>query len=98
MHHALGAVHKVGPTSRYFGPILTPPSVTLCHTSRDPPKVRHTSRTPRFLLVHAYIHMSLQRVCLSSREFLFGQFCLGFLSGRFCPSLFCRNTSVTTGI
>src|SRR6218665_1765240 len=28
------------------------PSVTLCHTSRDPPpKVRHTNRTPpRFLL------------------------------------------------
>src|SRR6218665_1411761 len=23
-----------------------PPSVTRCHTSRDPPKVRHTSRTP----------------------------------------------------
>src|SRR6218665_1584622 len=25
-----------------FNPL---PSVTLCHTSRDPPKVRHTSRT-----------------------------------------------------
>ena len=24
------------------------PSVTLCHTSPDPPKVRHTSRTPDF--------------------------------------------------
>src|SRR6218665_2447294 len=35
--------------SWYFWLILTPSSpVTLCHTSRDPPKVRHTSRTPRF--------------------------------------------------
>jgi len=34
---------------KYFGPILTlHPSVTLCHTSWDPPKVRHTSRTPNF--------------------------------------------------
>jgi len=49
-----------------------------------PPKVRHTSRTPQFLVVHAYIHMSLQRVCLSSRGLLFGNFVLGFLSGRFC--------------
>src|SRR6218665_3555476 len=33
--------------SRYFWPILPPLlPVTLCHTSRDPPKVRHTSRTP----------------------------------------------------
>src|SRR6218665_721441 len=32
--------------SRYFRSILTlSPPVTLCHTSQDPPKVRHTSRT-----------------------------------------------------
>src|SRR6218665_542519 len=45
-----GAVHKVRHAT--FWPILTPlPSVTLCHTSRDPlPKVRHTSRTPQFLV------------------------------------------------
>src|SRR6218665_4123918 len=40
-----------GPSIKYitlFWPILTPPlpSVTLCHTSRDPPIVGHTSRTP----------------------------------------------------
>src|SRR6218665_3835178 len=27
-----------------------PLPVTLCHTSLDPPKVRHTSRTPQFLV------------------------------------------------
>src|SRR6218665_1425409 len=37
----------------YFLPILTPSSatVTLCHISRDPPKVHHSSRTPQFLVV-----------------------------------------------
>jgi len=43
---AQGAVHKV--RHAIFGQILPPPSVTLRHTSRDPPKVRHTSRTPHF--------------------------------------------------
>src|SRR6218665_1520733 len=48
---------------------------------------------PQFLVVHAYmyIHMSLQRVCVSSRRFLSeglsGVFCLeGFVQGGFCPS------------
>jgi len=67
---------------------LTPSPVTLCHTSRDPYKVglRHTSRTPQFLVVHAFIHnLCLYRgVCLSSRRFLTGGFCPGLLSGRFC--------------
>ena len=36
--------------SRYFWPFLTPLiPVTLCHTSRDPPKVRPTSRTPHHI-------------------------------------------------
>src|SRR6218665_3390756 len=55
------------------------PLVTHFHTSRDPPKVRHTSQTPQFLVVHAYIHMSLHGVCLSL-------WC--FMSGRFCPGWF----------
>ena len=38
-----GAIHKV--RHDIFGQFLPPPSVTLCHTSRDPPKVRHTSRS-----------------------------------------------------
>src|SRR6218665_2914886 len=45
----LGAVHKV--RHAVFGQFCPSASVTLCHTSRDtPPKVRHTSRTPRFLV------------------------------------------------
>src|SRR6218665_1687733 len=43
-----GAVHKV--RHAIFGQFWPPPPVTLWHTSRDPPKVRHTSRTPRFLV------------------------------------------------
>src|SRR6218665_2181461 len=52
------------------------------------PKVRHTSRTPRFLVVHAYIHrlhMSLQGVFLVR-----GDFCSGILSGFFCLEGFVR--------
>ena len=45
----MGAVNKV--RHAIFGQFLHPlPPVTLCHTSRDPPKVRHTSRTPPRLL------------------------------------------------
>ena len=41
----LAAVHKVRHAIfTNFTPSVTP-SVTLCHTSRNPPKVRHTSRT-----------------------------------------------------
>src|SRR6218665_1840689 len=45
--------------------------------------------------MHTY--MSLHRVCVSSREFLFGvclgYFCLeGFVRGGACPSPFCQNT------
>src|SRR6218665_3764017 len=44
------------------------------------PKVRHTSRTPYFLVVHAYIH-----TCMSLEGFVLvgGDFCLGgFVRGR----------------
>src|SRR6218665_2720377 len=41
-----------GPSIKYVTLFLAnfdpPPPVTLCHPSRDPPKVRHTSRTPTF--------------------------------------------------
>src|SRR6218665_1204217 len=74
--------------SRYFWPILTPPPpVTLCHTSRDPPKVRHTSRTPPFLV--GLVQKSPDKIPLykfslnCSRGFLF-VFCLdGFVRGAF---------------
>src|SRR6218665_3542914 len=40
-----------GPSIKYVTLFLAnfnpPPSVTLCHTSWDPPKVRHTSRIPQ---------------------------------------------------
>src|SRR6218665_3480382 len=43
-----------GPSIKYFMLFLAnfdpPAPVALWHTSRDPPKVRHTSRTPRFLV------------------------------------------------
>ena len=56
-----------------------PPSVTHCHTSWEPPKVRHTSRTPNFQqYVHTYKCL-YREVCLSSRGFLSGGFVRGFL-------------------
>src|SRR6218665_3181447 len=82
--------------------ILSSP-VTHCHTCRDPyPKVRHTSQTPpQFLvIVHAYIHMSLQEG--SSRSSCLGGFVRGFFVWKvlfgvvFVRPLFCQNTSVTT--
>src|SRR6218665_3923264 len=70
--------------SRYFWPILTPlPPVTLCHTSRDPPKVRHTSRTPRFFV-------SLVQKTRTKAPYKFSLNCSrGFLSGGFCQEVFC---------
>src|SRR6218665_1743693 len=75
----------------YFGPILTP---SLCHTLSHisgPPKVCHTSRTPQFLVVHAYIHVFTWGFVLVRggfcSEVCLGVFCLeGFVRGGFCPS------------
>src|SRR6218665_1982221 len=80
--------------SRYFWPIFTPSPVTLCHTSRDPPKVRHTSRTSHFsghstknleqkpivqILSQLFARIFVRGVCQ-------GVFCLeGFVRGDFCP-------------
>ena len=38
----------MGPSMKYVTLFFTNfyPPVTLCHTSRNPPKVRHTSRAP----------------------------------------------------
>src|SRR6218665_3515227 len=68
-------------------------SVTLCHTSRDPPKVRHTSRTPppRFLvgLVQKPDKSPLYEFSLNcSLGFCPGGLSRGLLSGRFCPGRF----------
>ena len=54
--------------------------------------VRHTSRNPQFLVVHAYIHISLQGglslfTGVLVWRFCPGVFCLeGFVRGGFCPS------------
>src|SRR6218665_493344 len=85
-----------GPSTKcvmYFWSILTPP-VTLCHTSRDPPKVRYTSRTPRLLvgLVQKPDKCPLYKFSLNcsrgfcSGDFVRGVFCLeGFVWGDFYP-------------
>src|SRR6218665_2103256 len=103
----------MGPSIKYvtlfwtnFDPL---PYHTLSHIS-GPPKVRHTFRNPKFLVVHAYIHVGYisclyREDCLSSRGFLSGGFgpgffCLeGFVRGGFVRPIFshfCQKTSVTT--
>src|SRR6218665_2358731 len=76
----------------YFGPILTP---SLCYTLphiSGPPKVSHTSRTPQFLVVHAYIHVLIYRGFVLVRRGFCSGVCLGvfslegFVRGGFCPS------------
>src|SRR6218665_656287 len=74
--------------SCYIGPILTPHPLSHFVTHLGTPKVRHTSRIPKFLVVHAYIHISLQRVFFSSWRSLTKGFCPGFLSGWFCSGWF----------
>src|SRR6218665_1946989 len=90
--------HCLGPSIKYvtlflanFDPL---PPVTLCHTSRDPPKVRHTSWTPRFLVGLVQKPGQKPRVQILSqlftgpfvREFCQGVFCLeGFDGDGFCP-------------
>ena len=75
----LGAVHKVRHAilDQFWLP-------SLCHT------LSHISDPPTFSrLVHAYIHTSLHGVWLSSRGFLFWEFCPGF-----CLEGFVRPPSV----
>src|SRR6218665_2694209 len=99
----LGAVHKV----RYaiFGHFLPPPSVTLRHTSRDPPEsTSHISDPPIIKKPSTKNPDKSPLVQILSQ--LFEGFCPGvlsegILSGRFCPGWFCpfsfcQNTSVTT--
>ena len=74
-----------------FWPIFTPLlPVTLCHTSRDPLKVRHTSRTTRFLVVQkARTKPPVQN--LSQR---FAGFFPGVLFWVFCLEAFVRGSFV----
>src|SRR6218665_217208 len=84
-----------------------PPSVTLCHTSRDPPpKVRHTNRTPPIftrpstknpdkITLYKFSLNCLGGFCLGA--FTRGCFVWKLLSGViFVSTSFCQNTSVTT--
>src|SRR6218665_3907871 len=70
--------------SRYFWPILTLP---LSHFATHPgtPKVRHTSRTPRFLVVLVQ-EIRTKAPCTNSLSIVRkGVFCLeGFVRGGFC--------------
>src|SRR6218665_538989 len=83
----------MGPSIKYFWPILTPSPVTLCHTSRDPPKVRHTYWTPPDFLVGLVRKIRTKAPCTNSLSIVRECFCPGLLSGgllsgRFCPGWF----------
>src|SRR6218665_476668 len=96
----LGTVHKIRHAIlANFDPL--PPSLTLCHTSRDPPKVRHTSLTPRFLVGLVQKSRTNAR-CINSLSIVRGGFCprvfclKGFVRVGFVRYPFCQSTSVTT--
>src|SRR6218665_1514418 len=59
-------------------------SLPLSHIS-GPPKVCRTSRTPKFLVVHAYIHVFTGGL-LVRRGFCSGVCLEGFVRGGFCLS------------
>jgi len=97
--HPLSSVFILwGPSIKYVTLFLAnfdpPPSVTLCHTPWDLPKVRLTSRTPRFLVGLVQKTRTKPPVQILSqlftglfvRMFCQGVFCLeGFVRGCFCP-------------
>src|SRR6218665_2558268 len=83
-------------------PILTP---FLCHTLSyipGPPKVRHTSRTPRFLVGIVQQKTLTTAPCTNSLSIVRGGFCPGgfvfcpegFVRGAFCLFPFCQNACV----
>ena len=83
-----------------FGQFLPLPRSHFVTHPGTLPKVRHTSRTPRFLeglVQKTWTKAPLFKFCLNcSRGFCQRVFCLeGFVRGGFCPFPFCQNTSVT---
>src|SRR6218665_3849056 len=92
----VGAVHKVRHV--IFLANFDPPfPVTFCHTSLDPPKVRHTSRTTRRFLVGLVQKSRTNVPCTNSVSIVRGGFVGGVLSGLvFVRFPFFHNTSVTT--
>src|SRR6218665_2972299 len=85
MLHVIKAI--MGPSIKYitlFLAILDPP-VTLCHTSRDPPKVRHTSRIPP-IFSRPSTKIPDKVPCTNSISIVQGGFCPGgFVRLGFCP-------------
>src|SRR6218665_1100907 len=79
----LGAVHKV--RHAIFGQFQSPLPVTLCHTSRDPPRVRHTSRTSSIFSRPSTKDPDKSPLCTFSLNCS-----LGFLSGGFVLGSFVR--------
>src|SRR6218665_275893 len=84
----------LGPSIKYVTLFLAnsyPSPVTLCHTSRDPPKIRHTSQTP---FLEGLVQKTRTKApCKNSVSIVRGGFCPGvlsgcLLSGRFCPGWF----------
>src|SRR6218665_149722 len=51
---------------RCCGPIFPPSPVTLCHPSWDPPKVRHTSRTPSPIFIRPSTKKQTKATCTDS--------------------------------
>ena len=76
-----GGFHKVH--HAIFDQFLPPlPSVTVCHTSRDPLKVRHTPRTPpNVSSIKVRTKTPCTKISLNGSR----GFCSEVLSGRFCP-------------
>src|SRR6218665_2465822 len=91
------ALRYMGPSIKYvtlflanFGP--PPPCHTLSHIPGAPQKVRHTSRTPRFLVG------LVQKNQDKSPQYKFSLNCSrGLLSGGFCPGVFCLEGFVRGG-
>ena|SRR6218665_1185913 len=79
-----------GPSIKYVTLFLDnfDPPVTLYQTSRNSPKVRHTSRTPRsFLVGLVQKYRTKPPVQILSQLFV-GVLSGDLLSGRFCPEWF----------
>src|SRR6218665_829809 len=85
----IGAVHKV----LFLANFDLPPPVTLCHTSRDPPKsTSHISDPPIFSRPSTKKFGQKPSVQILSqlfaRAFVRGLLSGGLLYGRFCPGWF----------
>src|SRR6218665_978553 len=69
-------ISQKGPSIKYVTLFWTnfdsPPSVTLCHTSRDLLKYVTHLGPPQFVVVHAYIHVFTEGLCYFAGGFVRG--------------------------